>query len=124
MEDDKQVLTTGQAYGITILTQYEKALAETKEYRLLVINNQMDKRAPRNLAVVWTNLWFALKPEVESRPDLLDVEKKREYMAFEKYWKRPIDLTEKDHIDDLFKLAEVISRVLYKLDIIKLEKIA
>ena len=126
MADDN--LSVGEAYAYQILNKWLTLIEVSERFRgALLSYNDKEGNLPADATEILneyvariTRLWEELRPVVKDRKEFNDLPTR--YEAFSMYYYNPRRLTEKDNIEDLFKMEEVIREVLHKTKITQYEK--
>jgi hypothetical protein len=126
----EDTLTVGEAYAYEVLKRWVALMEVREKFRGAVLSfDEKDQTIPGGAQEVineyisrLTSLWGELHPYVKARKEFGEDVIKR-YEEFSSYFYNPRTLMSKEHIEDVFKLDEVIREVLHLTKITQFEKV-
>jgi hypothetical protein len=122
-------LSVGDAYAYQVLNKWLALIDVSERFRGALLSfDEKEQQLPADAVEVLneyvariTRLWEELAPVIKDRKDLGDLPAR--FGRFSIYYYNPRRLTEKDNVEDLFKMEEVIREALHKTKITQYEKV-
>lgn len=122
-------LSVGEAYAYQVLNKWLALIDVSERFRGALLSfDEKEQQLPADATDILneyvariTRLWEELAPVIKDRKDLGSLPER--FSRFSIYYYNPRRLTEKDNVEDLFKMEEVIREALHKTKITQYEKV-
>lgn len=112
--------TSGQAYAYRLLDKWTEIGELAEQFRTNMLSGRIDLEITDLYFAKITRFWVELVPKVDGRAEFSDMSK--EFMEYRTFYYDPGKLKEEGNEDAVFKLEELLRRVIEKLKITTFEE--